>query len=44
MGAERGEESARLISWFRLTGGEADVVMLLPGEASRRAAAGKFAR
>jgi hypothetical protein len=44
VGAERGEESARLISCFGLTEGEADLVMLLHGEASRRAAVDKFAR
>jgi hypothetical protein len=42
VGAERGEESARLISCFGLTEGEADLVMLLHGEASRRAAVDKF--
>jgi hypothetical protein len=42
--AERGEESARLISCFGLTEGEADLVLLLHGEASRRAAVDKFAR
>jgi hypothetical protein len=42
--AERGEETARLISCFGLTEGEADLVMLLHGEASRRAAVDKFAR
>jgi hypothetical protein len=41
--AEKGEESARLISCFGLTEGEADLVMLLHGEASRRAAVAKFA-
>lgn len=41
--AERGEETARLISCFGLTEGEADLVMLLHGEASRRAAVAKFA-
>ena len=44
VGAERGEESARLISCFGLTEGEADLVMLLHGEASRRAAVDQFAR
>ncbi len=44
LGAERGEESARLISCFGLTESEADLVMLLHGEASRRAAVGKFSR
>jgi hypothetical protein len=42
--AERGEETAKLISCFGLTEGEADLVMLLHGEASRRAAVEKFAR
>ena len=42
--AERGEETARLISCFGLTEGEADLVMLLHGEASRRVAVDKFAR
>jgi hypothetical protein len=42
--AERGEESARLISCFGLTEGEADLVLLLHGETSRRAAVDKFAR
>ena len=42
--AERGEETARLISCFGLTEGEADLVILLHGEASRRAAVDKFAR
>lgn len=42
--AERGEETARLISCFGLTEGEADLVMLLHGEASRRAAVDKYAR
>ncbi len=37
--AERGEESARLISCFGLTEGEADLVTLLHGDRSRRAAA-----
>jgi hypothetical protein len=41
--AEKGEEPARLISCFGLTEGEADLVMLLHGEASRRAAVAKFA-
>jgi hypothetical protein len=41
--AEKGEESARLISCFGLTEGEADLVMLLHGETSRRAAVAKFA-
>ena len=44
VGAERGEESERLISCFGLTEGEADLVMLLHGEASRRDAVDKFAR
>jgi hypothetical protein len=35
--AERGEESARLISCFGLTEGEADLVTLLHGDASKRA-------
>ena len=35
--AEKGEETSRLISCFGLTEGEADLVMLLHGEASRRA-------
>jgi hypothetical protein len=35
--AERGEESARLISCFGLTEGEAELVTLLHGDASRRA-------
>jgi hypothetical protein len=35
--AERGEETARLISCFGLTEGEADLVTLLHGDASRRA-------
>lgn len=35
--AERGEESARLISCFGLTEGEADLVTLLHGDAARRA-------
>ena len=35
--AERGEESARLISCFGLTEGEADLVTLLHGDPSRRA-------
>lgn len=42
--AEKGEETARLISCFGLTEGEADLVMLLHGEASRRAAVDKYAR
>jgi hypothetical protein len=42
--AEKGEETSRLISCFGLTEGEADLVMLLHNEASRRAAAEKFAR
>jgi hypothetical protein len=42
--AEKGEESARLKSCFGLTEGEADLVLLLHGEASRRAAVGTFAR
>jgi hypothetical protein len=41
--AQKGEETARLISCFGLTEGEADLVMLLHGEASRRAAVAKFA-
>jgi hypothetical protein len=41
---EKGEETSRLISCFGLTEGEADLVMLLHNEASRRAAAEKFAR
>ena len=41
--AEKGEESARLISCFGLTEGEADLVMLLHGEGTRRAAVAKFA-
>jgi hypothetical protein len=41
--AEKGEETSRLISCFGLTEGEADLVMLLHGEASRRAAVAKFA-
>lgn len=41
--AEKGEESARLISCFGLTEGEADLVMLLHGEGARRAAVAKFA-
>ena len=41
--AEKGEEPARLISCFGLTEGEADLVMLLHGETSRRAAVAKFA-
>ena len=35
--AERGEESARLISCFGLTEGEADLVTVLHGDAARRA-------
>jgi hypothetical protein len=35
--AEKGEESARLISCFGLTEGEADLVTLLHGNSSRRA-------
>ncbi len=42
--AEKGEETSRLISCFGLTEGEADLVMLLHHEESRRAAAEKFAR
>jgi hypothetical protein len=42
--AEKGEETARLISCFGLTEGEADLVMLLHGEASRRVAVDNFAR
>lgn len=42
--AEKGEETSRLISCFGLTEGEADLVMLLHGEASRRVAVDKFAR
>lgn len=42
--AEKGEETSRLISCFGLTEGEADLVMLLHNETSRRAAAEKFAR
>lgn len=42
--AEKGEETSRLISCFGLTEGEADLVMLLHNEESRRAAAEKFAR
>ena len=42
--AEKGEETARLISCFGLTEGEADLVVLLHGEASRRTAVGSFAR
>jgi hypothetical protein len=42
--AQKGEESSRLISCFGLTEGEADLVMLLHGESSRRAAVDKFAR
>ena len=34
--AERGEESARLISCFGLTEGEAELVTLLHGDAARR--------
>jgi hypothetical protein len=41
--AEKGEETARLISCFGLTEGEADLVVLLHSEASRRAAVSKFA-
>lgn len=37
--AERGEASARLISCFGLTEGEADLVTLLHGDAARRAEA-----
>jgi hypothetical protein len=42
--AEKGEETSRLRSCFGLTEGEADLVVLLHGEASRRAAVEKFAR
>ena len=42
--AEKGEETSRLISCFGLTEGEADLVVLLHGEASRRTAVGTFAR
>ena len=42
--AEKGEETSRLISCFGLTEGEADLVVLLHGESSRRAAVDKFAR
>jgi hypothetical protein len=42
--AEKGEETSRLISCFGLTEGEADLVMLLHGEASRRTAVDTFAR
>jgi hypothetical protein len=42
--AEKGEETSRLISSFGLTEGEADLVVLLHGESSRRAAVDKFAR
>jgi hypothetical protein len=42
--AEKGEETSRLISCFGLTEGEADLVVLLHGEASRRAAVDTFAR
>jgi hypothetical protein len=42
--AEKGEETSRLISCFGLTEGEADLVVLLHGEASRRSAVGTFAR
>jgi len=42
--AEKGEETSRLISCFGLTEGEADLVVLLHGEASRRVAVDKFAR
>jgi hypothetical protein len=42
--AEKGEETSRLRSCFGLTEGEADLVMLLHGEASRRAEVEKFAR
>jgi hypothetical protein len=42
--AEKGEETSRLISCFGLTEGEADLVVLLHGEQSRRAAVGTFAR
>ena len=41
--AQKGEETARPISCFGLTEGEADLVMLLHGEASRRAEVAKFA-
>ena len=42
--AEKGEETSRLISCFGLTEGEADLVMMLHSEASRRAAVEKFSR
>jgi len=42
--AEKGEEGARLRSCFGLTEGEADLVMMLHSEASRRVAVEKFAR
>jgi hypothetical protein len=42
--AEKGEETSRLISCFGLTEGEADLVVLLHGEASRRSAVGTLAR
>jgi hypothetical protein len=42
--AEKGEETSRLKSCFGLTEGDADLVMLLHGEASRRAAVDQFAR
>jgi len=42
--AEKGEETSRLRSCFGLTEGEADLVMLLHSESSRRAAVEKFAR
>jgi hypothetical protein len=41
--AERGEESARLISCFGLTEGEADLVTLLHGDAARRAEGARVA-
>jgi hypothetical protein len=40
--AERGEASARLISCFGLTEGEANLVTLLHGDASRRAELAKL--
>jgi hypothetical protein len=41
--AQRGEESARLISCFGLTEGEADLVTLLHGDAKRRAELARIA-
>ena len=41
--AERGEESARLISCFGLTEGEADLVTLLHGDAARRTESARVA-